>query len=47
MRALIAAKAAGCDMINLSYGEPFWQAEGGRVAQTFTDAVRKVHPPYA
>ena len=41
VRALIAAKAAGCDLINLSYGEPFWQGEGGRVAQTFTDAVRK------
>ena len=47
MRALIAAKAAGCDLINLSYGEPFWRAEGGRVAQTFTDAVRKVPPPEA
>ena len=41
VRALIAAKAAGCDLINLSYGEPFWRGERGRVAQTFTDAVRK------
>ena len=41
MRALIACKAAGVDLINLSYGEPFWRGEGGRVAQTFTDAVRK------
>ena len=41
MRALIAAKAAGCDLINLSYGEPFYQADAGRVSQTFNDAVRK------
>ena len=41
VRALIAAKAAGCDLINLSYGEPYWQADKGRVAQTFTDAVHK------
>ena len=45
VRALIAAKAAGCDLINLSYGEPFWRAEGGRVGQTFTDAVRKWNMP--
>ena len=31
MRALVAAKAAGCDLINLSYGEPFWQPGHGRV----------------
>ena len=41
VRALIAAKAAGCDLINLSYGEPFWQVDYGRTAQTFIDAVRK------
>ena len=41
VRALIAAKAAGCDLINLSYGEPFYQADAGRVSQTFNDAVRK------
>ena len=40
VRALIAAKKAGCDLINLSYGEPYWAADSGRVAQTFTDAVR-------
>ena len=42
MRALIAAHGYGCDLINLSYGEPFYQADYGRVAQTFTDATRKL-----
>uniref|UniRef100_A0A7S3WM75 tripeptidyl-peptidase II n=1 Tax=Emiliania huxleyi TaxID=2903 RepID=A0A7S3WM75_EMIHU len=41
VRALIAAKARGCDLINLSYGEPAWQHDSGRVAETFTAAVRK------
>ena len=41
VRALIAAKAAGCDLINLSFGEPFYQPDVGRVSETFTDAVRK------
>jgi tripeptidyl-peptidase-2 len=64
VRALIAAKAAECDLINLSCnaarskrarehrmlfaehtassadGEPFWRGNGGRVADTFSDAVR-------
>jgi len=41
VRALIACKKYGCDLINLSYGEPSWQPDSGRVAQTFTDAVYK------
>ena len=41
VRALIAAKKYGCDLINLSYGEPSWQPDSGRVAQTFADAVHK------
>jgi len=41
VRALIAAKELGCDIINLSYGEPFLQAEAGRTSDTFTAAVRK------
>ena len=30
-----------CDLINLSYGEPFYSAEGGRVMAAFADATRK------
>ena len=41
VRALIAAKKYGCDLINLSYGEPSWQPDSGRVSQTFSDAVYK------
>ena len=41
VRALIAAKANGCDVVNLSYGEPAWQHDKGRVADTFTAAVRR------
>lgn len=41
VRALIAAKKHGCDLVNLSYGEPSWQPDKGRVSQTFTDAVNK------
>ena len=41
VRALIAAKKYGCDLVNLSYGEPSWQPDSGRVAQTFSDAVHK------
>ena len=41
IRALVAAKAAGCDLINLSYGESFYKADSGRVAAAFADAVRK------
>ena len=26
VRALIACQKAGCDLINLSFGEPFWEA---------------------
>ena len=28
-------------LINLSFGEPSWQPDSGRTAQTFADAVRK------
>ena len=41
VRALIAAKAAGCQLANLSFGEPFYEPEGGRVHAAFSDAVRK------
>ena len=41
VRALIACKAAKADLINLSFGEPFYQTDAGRVSQTFNDAVRK------
>jgi len=41
VRALIAAKKYECDLINLSYGEPAWQFDSGRVSQTFSDAVYK------
>jgi len=38
-RALIAAKRYGCDVLNLSYGEPSWQYNSGRVAKVFAAAV--------
>ena len=41
VRALIAAHDYGCDLINLSYGESYYQPDAGRVAQTFLDATRK------
>ena len=41
VRALLEAKKAGCELINLSYGEPFYSAEGGRVMEAFADATRK------
>ena len=41
IRALIAAKKYGCDLINLSYGEPSWQPDCGRVSEVFSDAVHK------
>ena len=41
VRALIAAKERGCELINLSYGEPFWENDVGRVSETFNDATRK------
>jgi len=40
IRALIAAKKHGCDLINLSYGEPSWQMDSGRVSEVFSKAVR-------
>ena len=41
VRALAACKRYGVDLINLSYGEPFYESTSGRVAETFDDAVRK------
>ena len=42
VRALVACKRYGVDLINLSYGEPFYDASTkGRVAETFDAAVRK------
>jgi len=41
VRALIAAKKYDCDLINLSYGEPSWQPDSGRVSEVFADATRK------
>ena len=41
IRALIAAKKYDCDLINLSYGEPSWQPDSGRVSEIFADATRK------
>eukprot|EP00585_Thalassiosira_rotula_P001363 CAMPEP_0196147344 /NCGR_PEP_ID=MMETSP0910-20130528/25203_1 /TAXON_ID=49265 /ORGANISM="Thalassiosira rotula, Strain GSO102" /LENGTH=1458 /DNA_ID=CAMNT_0041409743 /DNA_START=91 /DNA_END=4467 /DNA_ORIENTATION=- len=40
IRALIAAKRHGCDVVNLSYGESSWQPNSGRVSRVFADAVR-------
>ncbi|KAL7541337.1 hypothetical protein ACHAXR_010827 [Thalassiosira sp. AJA248-18] len=39
IRALIAAKKYGCDLINLSYGESSWQFNSGRVSKVFAAAV--------
>ena len=39
IRALIAAKKHGCDLVNLSYGEPSWQPDSGRVSDIFAKAV--------
>ncbi|VEU36565.1 unnamed protein product [Pseudo-nitzschia multistriata] len=41
IRALIAAKKYGCDLVNLSYGEPSWQPDSGRVSEVFADATKK------
>jgi tripeptidyl-peptidase-2 len=41
IRALIAAKKYHCHLINLSYGEPSWQPDRGRVAQVFHQAVHQ------
>ena len=41
VRALIASKKYNCDLINLSYGEPSWQPDSGRVSEVFADATRK------
>jgi len=39
IRALAAAKKYGCHLVNLSYGEPSWQPDTGRVSEVFADAV--------
>ena len=41
VRALIAAKRYGCHVLNLSYGETYWQADYGAVAAVFDAAVHK------
>ncbi|KAL7551241.1 hypothetical protein ACHAWF_014431 [Thalassiosira exigua] len=41
IRGLIAAKKHGCDLINLSYGEPSWQPDRGRVSEVFAKAVNE------
>jgi tripeptidyl-peptidase-2 len=38
IRGLIAAKKYGCDLVNLSYGEPSWQPDVGRVSEVFAKA---------
>eukprot|EP00986_Skeletonema_menzelii_P015272 scaffold11389_cov138-Skeletonema_menzelii.AAC.1 len=38
IRGLIAAKKYGCDLVNLSYGEPSWQPDSGRVSEVFAKA---------
>jgi tripeptidyl-peptidase-2 len=40
IRGLIAAKKYGCDLVNLSFGEPSWQPDVGRVSEVFTKAFR-------
>jgi len=35
IRGLIAAKRYKCHLVNLSFGEPSWQPDSGRVAQVF------------
>lgn len=41
VRGLIAAKRAGCDLINMSFGEPTRTPNRGRVPEHFTDFVNK------
>lgn len=38
IRGLITAKKYGCDLVNLSYGEPSWQPDVGRVSEVFAKA---------
>ena len=41
IRALIHAKNRGCDVVNLSFGEPAWEdRDSGEVAKMFQKAVR-------
>lgn len=41
VRGLIAAKRAGCDLINMSFGEPTRTPNQGRVPEHFADFVNK------
>ena len=41
IRGLIAAKKYGCDLVNLSFGEPSWQPDSGRVSKVFEKAFRE------
>jgi tripeptidyl-peptidase-2 len=41
IRGLIAAKRAGCDLINMSYGEPSRTPNYGRIPEHFADFVNK------
>jgi len=38
IRGLITAKNYGCDLVNLSFGEPSWQPDSGRVSEVFAKA---------
>lgn len=40
IRGLIAAKKYGCDLVNLSFGEPSWQPDVGRVSKVFEKAFK-------
>jgi len=39
IRGLIAAKRHNCHLVNLSYGEPSWQPDKGRVSEVFDKAA--------
>ncbi|MEO2010582.1 MAG: S8 family serine peptidase [Pirellulaceae bacterium] len=41
VRGLIAAKRAGCDLINMSYGEPSRTPNRGRIPEHFADFINK------
>lgn len=41
IRGLIAAKKYGCDLVNLSFGEPSWQPDCGRTSAVFEKAFRE------
>ncbi len=41
IRGLIHAKACGCDLINLSYGESYMYDNEGRVMELITEFVER------